>query len=442
MKSRIKWLAAAFLTVALFSLCGCAVTVEQMYRLPRRSERYENLQTQIDASMSGLEYSAPTAGDNQQAVQMADLDGDGNSEVIIFARGTDEDPMKILLFTPAGDGYKPMGVLESTGTAFDQVEYAQMDGLTGLEMIVGRQVSDQLLRNVTVYSFSGGQIQNLMWENYRKFLICDLNGDNLSDLFLLRPGLEETGRGIAELYTMPQGNVERSAEAELSEPVDQLKRIVTGKLQSGESAVYVASTAGEETIITDVFALVKDVLTNVSFSNESGTSVKTLRNYYVYADDIDSDGTVELPNLISMRSPEGLEDAGSQHLIRWYSIMANGTEVDKMYTYHNYLEGWYVEMEKELANRTFVAKGSDGGSQFYLWNEDKTQTDLIFTLYVLTGEDRLTAAGDKELIEILKTDSVVYGAKLERSAEKYGLTAERLSESFRLIQMDWKTGEM
>lgn len=442
MKRMKKWICAALLAAGLSGLCGCATTVDQMYCLPRRSERYENLQTLIDQSMSGLEYSAPTAGENQQTVQMADLDGDGNGEVILFAKGSDEDPMKILIFTPVEDAYELLAVIESTGTAFDQVEYVQMDGLPGLEMVVGRQVSDQVLRNVTVYSFSDGEIQNLLTANYRKFLICDLGKDGLSDLFLLHPGLEEGSRGLAELYTMNEGNVERSAEAELSEPVDHLKRIVTGTLQSGESAVFVASTAGEEAVITDVFSLVRGVLTNVSFSNDSGTSVKTLRNYYVYADDIDADGVVELPDLISMRFPEGMEDASGEHLIRWYSMSANGDETDKRYTYHNYLGGWYVELPEAFALRTFVIKGSDGGYQFYLWNEDETETDLVFTLYVLTGEERLTAAEEGSLTQIMKTDSMVCGALIGPAAQKAGVTADDLENSFCLIQMDWNTGEM
>ena len=57
--------------------------------------------------------------------------------------------------------------------------------------------------------------------------------------------------------------------------------------------MYVASSADGKTIITDIFAIKSGEFTNISFSNESGTSVRTLRNYYVYADDIDMDGVVE-----------------------------------------------------------------------------------------------------------------------------------------------------
>ena len=44
------------LAIALM-LAGCTMrTVEQMYRLPKRSEDYNDLQSAIDEAMSDLEY--------------------------------------------------------------------------------------------------------------------------------------------------------------------------------------------------------------------------------------------------------------------------------------------------------------------------------------------------------------------------------------------------
>lgn len=440
-----KWkrsLAAAVLLALGITASGCAMTVEQMYRIPRRSERYEILQTQIDQAMMGLSYCAPAAGENQQTVQMADLDGDGSSEVIVFAKGTGEDPMKVLLFTPVDDGYEFKAQICGPGSGFDQVEYVQMDGKPGMELVVGCQVSDQVLRNVSVYSFADGQTKTLLTANYRKFLICDLDQDSLSDLFVLYPGTEEAERGLAAVYSVKRGEIQRSAECDLSGPVDNLKRIVTGTLESGEWAVFVASTAGEESIITDVYAMVDGTLKNVSFSNESGTSVKTLRNYYVYADDIDQDGVVEIPSLISMQQPQQRMGSSSQHLIRWYSMKADGSEVDKLYTYHNYLEGWYLELQQDMARRIGVTLDASGGYQFQLWNEELTSSQTVFTIHVLTGENRLAVAEEGDLHTLYKTDTVIYAVRIEDAGSERGLTADYLSKCFHLIQQDWKTGEM
>ena len=437
-----KICAAALSAVLCLSLCACVMTVDQMYVPPRRSESYKNLQSLMDEYRRELDYCAPITGENQQTVQMADLTGDGVKEVVVFLKGSDEHPLKVLIFRLAGDQYEPMSFIETSGTAFDQVEYVQMDGEPGLELVVGRQVSDQVLRNVTVYGFTGGQPEQLMTVNYQKYLTLDMNRDGLGDLFVLHPGHSDADCGVVELYSARNGALERSAEVSLSQPVDRLKRIMTGSLHDGERAVFVASIVDESTIVTDVYALVNGVLTNVSMSNESGTSVKTVRNYYVYAEDIDGDGVLELPSLISMRAPT-LERSGErEHLIRWYSLAADGSEHDKRFTYHNYLQGWYMELDHELVDRLCVIPEDTGRFAFCLWDYRYQELSKLWTVYVLTGDDRSSIAAEGGRFQLMKTDSVVYAALLEDSAKKLGITQEHLTNSFFLIQSDWKTGEM
>ena len=442
MKGFKKLCCAALFAVLCLSLCGCVMTVDQMYVPPRRSESYKNLQSLMDEYRRELDYCAPITGENQQTVQMADLTGDGVKEVVVFLKGSDEHPLKVLIFRLVGDQYEPMSFIENSGTAFDQVEYVQMDGEPGMELVVGRQVSDQVLRNVTVYSFRSGQPEQLMTVNYQKYLTLDMNRDSLGDLFVLHPGHSDTDCGIVELYSASNGTLERSAEVSLSQPVGQLKRIMTGSLHDGERAVFVASIVDESTIVTDVYALVNGVLTNVSMSNESGTSVKTVRNYYVYAEDIDGDGVLELPSLISMRAPT-LERSGErEHLIRWYSLAADGREHDKRFTYHNYLQGWYMELDPELVDRLCVVPEDTGRYAFCLWDRGYRELSKLWTVYVLTGEDRSSIAAEDGRFQLMKTDSVVYAAYLEEAAQKLDITQEFLTNSFFLIQSDWKTGEM
>ena len=162
MKFSKKFLSAVLSAALSLSLAGCVMTVDQMYVPPRRSESYKNLQSVMDEYMDGMEYSAPITGENQQTVQMADLTGDGRKEVLVFLKGSDEHPMKVLIFRLEEERYVPLGFLEATGMGFDQVEYVQLDGEPGLELVVGRQGSEQVLRNMTVYSFRSGAAEQLL----------------------------------------------------------------------------------------------------------------------------------------------------------------------------------------------------------------------------------------------------------------------------------------
>lgn len=432
-----------FYKIALLALAallaGCSMqTVDQLYRIPKRSEQYSDLQAAMDQAMAGRVFCAPRSGENQQTVQQADLDGDGLDEYLIFASSGAEKPLHILIFCQQGGEYVHLETIESAGTAFDQVEYVQMDARPGLEMVVGRLVSDQVLRSVSVYSFAEGRAEQLLSANYSKFLTCDLDEDSYAELMLLAPGTMETDNGVAVLYGMENGSMERSREADMSEPAERLKRILVGKLHGGVPAVYVASSANENAIVTDVYALIGGEFTNVSFSNESGTSVHTLRNYYVYADDIDNDGTVELPDLMSMMPVTEQGQVEGHDLIRWYAMAADGAEVDKLFTFHNFLGGWYLTLDEAWASRISVVQ-SGGSYDFYLWTEGAATK--IFTVYVLTGTDREEQAAMDNRFVLHRGESTVYAAYMEVASGTISVSREDLINGFGLIRQDWKTGE-
>lgn len=429
------------LLAAVLFLSGCSMrTVDQMYCLPKRSDEYNNLQSVIDQAMTGLEYCAPLSGEYQQPVQSADLDGDGVMEYLLYAKGAMERPLRILIFRYTSGAYQHVDTVESNGSAFDQVEYAQMDDREGVEIIVGSQLNDQVIRSLAVYTFTDGQVEQLMSTNYTKFLSVNLDAEGMTELFVLRPGLAETDNGVAEVYKIRNGAMERSNEVNMSQPAEQLKRIVSGKLYGGAPAVYAASAVGDTAIITDIYAIVDNKLSNISFSNESGTSVQTLRNYYVYADDIDNDGVVELPNLITMTPLAQMESADRHDLIRWYAMTVNGDEVNKMYTYHNFVGGWYIELNDRWATRLSVLNLGHS-YEFYIWDQAYVTTEKILTIHALSGQKREEQSLQDGRVVLLKTESVIYAADFENNMVRHGITQNDIIEGFHLIQKDWKTGE-
>lgn len=428
------------LTAALL-LTGCTRTVDQMYCLPKRSDAYNNLQSSIDSAMSGLEYCAPLSGENRQTVQMADMDGDGEDEYLLFAKSNQEErPLRILVFRKVEGSFENVDTVECNGTAFDLIEYVDMNGDGGMEIVAGRQLSDQVIRSASVYTYRNGELEQILTANYTKFLTADLNEDGLGDLFLLGPGLTETDNGVAELYSMGSGIMERYNEVDMSQPVDKLKRILVGKLEGGQAAVYTACMVGDTALVTDAYTLKDGLLSNVSFSVESGTGVQTMRNFYVYADDIDDDSVVELPCLIEMKPLADTEITDTNQLIRWYAMTPDGIEINKMYTYHNFVGGWYMQLSGDWAQRVSVTTYGNH-FVFYVWDQAYLTCEKIMTVYVLSGQNRIEQARESDRFVLFETDSVVYSAALESDVAAYGIDQETVKKSFRLIHEDWKTGE-
>lgn len=427
------------LLLAMAILCGCAThTVDDMYTPPRRTAEYEQLQNAIDAAMGELQYCAPLTGENQQSVQRADLDGDGIEEYLLFARGVSEKPLQILIFGTEEERIVLWDRIECHGSGFEFVEYLDIDGQPGLELVFGCRMSEQVQRNLSVYSVSQSEIRQILGEKYYKFVGTDFDDDGCGELMLILPGETETDKASAVCYSMEDGNLVRSREVSLSAPADQIKRIMVGNLKDGERAVYVASALDEQAIITDVFAVEDGNFTNVSFSNESGTSVRTLRNDYVYADDIDGDGVLELPDLIPMRE-NAINLAGSRkYLIRWYAMDIHGQETVRMYTFHDLAAGWYLELDQKLVNQLSITEQS-GHYVFSLWRGE-TLTELL-RVDLLSGSNREEEAAEDGRIVMHRTDNVLYTARLSENAQQYGLTIDTISSCFHLVRQDWKTGE-
>lgn len=426
----------------LLALSGCIQTTSQLFSLPKRSDEYENLQKAIDSVMSGYEFRAPAMGENQQTLQMADLDGDGAEEALLFAKGTGETPLTIFIFDFREDGYVLTATLASAGASYEQVEYAQIDGQGGVELIVSRVLSDEVPHALTVYTFSEScQPKSLLSVSSARFMTLDLTGNGLKELFVLSQD-EETGKGSACLYSWGKNGMERSTEVPMSTSADRVRRIILGNMSKNTPAVFVASVYEENTIVTDVFACLDGTLRNVSMTAESGVSVETIRNYYVYADDIDGDGLIELPSLLPLRGAGG-DSVEEKNLIRWFNLDKKGGEHDKLTTYHSYTEGWYVALKDEWVQDACVLLSETESGKSYvfgLWNEDGTM-EKLFTIYVFMGEDREERAANAGLFEVARKGEMIFSASIGTGSRARELTQEAVIGCFHFIQIAWKTGE-
>ena len=167
MKTKVLFI---LLFVATILFVGCDFrTSDEMYAVPARPAADYNLQQAINSAMSGLDYCAPKTGTNQQIVQTVDLDGNGDLEYLLFAKGDDDHPLKIFIFDKKKDSYCLIDTISCNGSAFDRVEYIQMDNNPGVEIVVGYQLNDMLTGSLGVYSFDAGRIGQILSTNYTNF---------------------------------------------------------------------------------------------------------------------------------------------------------------------------------------------------------------------------------------------------------------------------------
>lgn len=420
MKNRI-WLLTLLLTLLL---SGCAVpTVDQLYAVPARPESYSALQSVFDGAMKGLDYASPRNGENLQTVQMADLDGDGIREYLIFARSDADKSLRILIFAPIGTRYVLVDTVPCSGTSFDQVEYAQMDGKGGVELLVGTRISEQVYRSAVVYTYLGGKTHQILSTSYVRYLTGDLDADGLAELLVLKPGITDEDYGTAAAFRVEEGVGRRSNEVPLSCPVDKINRVETGALSDGMDAVFISGEDASAGIVTDVLALDRGQLRNAAL--EAAPSGENR----LYPADMDGDGILELPAVEKIRDPNG---ALNQQLIRWYTLDSRGTVTDRLFAYQDDTDTWCLTLAESWLPALRISRDADSVS-FYQEDSETGEVIKIFTVYALTGQNREANAVIENRFILHKGQQVIYVARLEVASGALSITQEDLIRNFRLL---------
>lgn len=398
-------------------LSGCVMrTVDELYCLPKRSQADDDMQSVIDKAMAGLTYCTPIYGKNRQMVQPADLDGDGVSEYIVLARGGSQKQLKILVFGQFALGYALIDTIESYGTAFDFIEFANVDGHPGVEIIVGRQVGDGVVRSAAVYRFSEGDAYQLLEASYAKLLAYDMDADGRSEIITIHPG--ETGDVISStvLYRYEEGQINRYSQLDIYASAGSIKRMDPIVMQDGSTAVLVVAEEGD-TQVMEILSCRSNRLHHVY----GPVLVDKLNEHFVYPADVDGDGDTELPELLPMVGSEGQNNA--ENWIIWFGVDADGKRSDGMYTYYSYADKWYIHIDRSWVKHMTVTR-SEG-----IYTFTNTDQEVVMTIYALTGVNRKEQAQQLGVV-LGNSEKITFAATIGPGAQELGITEQRVKQMF------------
>ena len=432
-----------FAVLAVMGLAGCLrITADELYCLPQVSEGYLRLQQHINAILSqGAEVSPPTGGPNRQSVQLKDLDGDGINEVIAFFTFPTDSILRVYIFRMIDNDYTVAGIIEGVGTAIDCVRYADMDGDGVKELIIGWKMSETL-KYISVYSIKDFQSVLLAKAEYTGITVYDLNGDGNDDLIVLRLQSPEAGT-VAEVFTlMPDGEVVKT-ETRLSNGIETITRVLTGRLIDGVPAVFVESEGkfNEGTLVTDICVFLDGNFTNITLIWPSGFSEETVRQLY-HCSDINKDGIIKvpIPRLLKAQSET------PYHAIDWYSYNSSGHSSLALTTYHNNNDEWFLILpfdwrDKVSVRREDTVSGVRTVVFSYIEGENGPYRDFL-KVHKLTGDMAEERASQPGRIMLMSEGVAIYAFELLEPPNSFGLTFDEalIKSNFRLIYSDWLAG--
>ena len=422
MKHLPRRLTALLLAAAMsLTLTGCMFrsSVEDLFTLPRVSAEYEGLSQELDdLQKQGYELVGPSTGQNIQPVQMVDLDNDGLSEALVFMRlQDDEKPLKIFVFRPEDDTYHRLCVIESSGTAIDSVQYEDLTGNGRLEIIVGWRISADV-QTVAVYVPQADPYV-LLQSGYTRFTVTDLDGDGVKSLLLFRS--DNDGQPVAGLYIRKDDVISASYSNVLSYTMAELSRgsVVVGKLSDGTPAVFATGVNSQGMAMTDILVWQESGgLTNIAQDRTTGLTAAVYPYMQLKPQDIDGDGSVEIP------APEtAAADAGS------------GAAANTAAAVHDLSAGWYFRLPDTWQGEATFTTAENGAyeSQVVLLSNGQP----VAALYALTGDNREKRAMMGSRMALKRQNGVTYAGELLAGADYCGLDEESLRLGFNLVVAEW-----
>ena len=442
MLQHIKKAAGLALAAAMcILLTGClSVSADELYQLPKSSERYVQIQQKISEIQSGgVEYAAPVSGYYRQAIQLRDVDGDGMEEAVAFFRTDGDKPLRIYFLKEMEDSYEVVATIDGDGTAVDSVSYVDMDGDGCSEIVVGWQMGSSV-KMLGIYSLKDYQPVQLAACGYSAYTWTDMDGDDGSEVIVLQTEAADTA-GSATMYRLMDDGEITSYQAALSASAEAISRIQTGLLIDGKNGVFVDSVCGNG-LVTDVLAFAYDELINVTLETESQSSV-TERPYTVYSMDIDDDGMIEIPEPV-MLFPQS---ETTYFAIKWNSCTSRGYIKSKLTTYHNYSDGWYLILQDEWTDYVTIRR-EDGvsGERAVVFSvvlsrgygDGSPVLEDFLTIYSLTGDNKEDKADMDGRFVLRKESEKIYTASITEGNAI--VTEQYIRDNFRIIHSDWLSG--
>ncbi len=334
-------LPAAFclLCCLLFSGCTPGATVDSLLKPPSLSEEQQQIYLALqDAVGSSITLQYPRAGANLSAFTVADLDGDGADEALVFYKKTSltaaENGLRLSVLDQVKGAWMSVCDRPADGTEVERIEVSPMGDTTQNQIFVGYSGVDQSDKSLTVYRYGDSEVQQLFTAPYTMFDVADLDGDQSRELLVLGK-LTENASSSAAMYRLQDGSIKDNGKLDLRTGFTDFSQTVYGTLSDGTTGIYIDGATGPSSLQTEILHVQGNTLAYVLSDSESVS--QTNRSVGYLSMDLDGDGAVEIP--VQEPFPGYGADASEQvRLTRWLGVSA-GSLTEKARGYFSLNDG-------------------------------------------------------------------------------------------------------
>ncbi len=435
MVKRLAAMVLAAVLCLLLTACSGVGTGENLLSPPEPSGEYALISSALKESVTGkytLKY--PTKGDYRSAIIVSDLNGDKTNEAIAFYSTTTDNTVTVHInFILKQNGvYKSVGDIKIIGSDVECVEFADLDKNGNTEIIVGYNIYGNVEKQVAVYEFKGNTPVQKCLEKYTEFIVCDLDADGVSGLFIADLNSADK-TAVAKLMQVSDGGIVQTGSCPLDGNVTSYFAPQLTKLESGRPAVYIDAVKGTG-MLTEVVYYENGKLTNPFFDPETQVTQATYRESLVTCRDINSDSILEIPMLSPLPAASNLMLTDGISVTKWCVPKENSLIVVRSMLM-NYTDGYSLRIPDKLSGKFCVMKKTDSRLRvFYFYDEESGKaTGELFRMQAVAEKTWDSAEfGRDGFDELTRANGLVFACRLGNFEGAEAVTKEDILNIFTL----------
>ncbi len=433
--------------ICIFVLGGCSLAYgDSLLSLPQLPGEYVKLQNRLDEiTAEGLSLVVPESGENRQAVQLFDLNADGNDEAIAIFRALDGS-YTIHAFERQGEDYVEVAVSEGHyGTTLHSMSYLSLGSDMGSAIALSWGFDEDTSFGMSILGLGESDFFVMLDIRYVQMGISDIDND-LSDeiAFVVKDSL--SGIHTVQIYEIADSVYKLQATEQLCLDARNVTNMSFGSSLGGVPAVFIDSSATSGGYVSDVITYQNGVAQNQTIDPASGSGTDTWRTLSVLCSDINGDGIIDVPV-----SPDNISSQ-ERFMLDWYNFSASAPPEKVQTTFYNTSDSWYIDWPEDWGSDvtyTRTTSSTVARVNFNVRTEQpsdgesaQTANANVLSVLVFTGDNSQQNLLLYRDAKVLTSESgLIYAYILpEHGYPQFSLSEEQIESLFSVIEQNWILG--
>ncbi len=385
-----------FPLIMLLTGCAFSSNIDNLMSPPKLSVEQEQIYSALtNATGTSISLKYPKSGKYLSAFIIEDIDSDGENEAVVFYEknniALEENTLRINILDRSDGKWRSVCDTPAKGAEIEKVIISELGSNSRTNLIIGSSLINRSEKNVSIYSYVDGNIEETFSESYSFIDVTDLDKDEENE-FLLLSGASSGGTATAEVYKLNEKGIYYKYSCKLSGSFTEFDSLNYGKIDEDKTGLYIDAVLGNGLIQTDIIYMDDTGLNKVFSTSEQ--SRFTVRPAGCSSFDIDGDGILEIPVQTIASGYENVSESEQMKFTEWYFWSRNNVLEKKYLSYYNINDGYIFVFPERWENHVTVKRDSINDEIVFCSYENETAGRELLRIYFATDqpsiEDRIS----------------------------------------------------